>query len=179
MFGDFILKSGMKSPIYIDLRKITGNPILYNLVIETYIDRINSLDFDALIGIPMAGLPIVSAIAIKEAIPMCYIRSSKNYGTKNEFEGGVISGSKVLIVDDLVTRGTSVIEVLPKIKNKYQTESMLVLIDRESGGKSLLESHGIKLESIFTLTELLIFWKNNNLISNNEYKYSIEFISRD
>ena len=176
LFGSFKLKSEVTSPIYIDLRKITGSPNLYNMITDIYKEYADKIKSDALLALPMSGLPIASSMALKMKKPLCYTRSAKKYGTGKSIEGGVVDGLRVLLIDDVTSKGTSAIESLDVVREKYLANDLLVLIDRDSGAEENLSHKKIKLHKIFSLKDLLLFWKNKKIISKKEYENSIKFI---
>ena len=83
------------------------------------------------------------------------------------------------MIDDLATRGSSALEALPIIRSQYKTSQLLVLIDRESGAKERLQKHDVTLHSVFRLRVLLDFWKQESLISNEEYNTVSVFLSSE
>lgn len=160
-FGEFKLKSGLISPVYIDQRRLVGFPSLLSRVASAYIPLLRELNFSQLVGIPYAGLPIATAISLQTNWPMIYPRKEvKGYGTKAEVEGVYSTGEQVVLIDDLATTGGSKFEVIEKLSNVgLCAKDVVVLIDRQSGASEELSQAGYHLHSVFTLTQLLDHWE--------------------
>lgn len=155
-FGSYTLKSGMSSPIYIDLRLIVSYPELLKEIAHQMWEKIHPLEKDCLCGVPYTALPIATAISITHGIPMIMRRKEmKDYGTKRLIEGVFEAGERCVVLEDIITSGASIFETIAPLEQEgLQVKDVIVLIDREQGGRANLESKGYRVHSVFRLKDM-------------------------
>jgi uridine monophosphate synthetase len=177
-FGQFTLKSGMISPIYIDLRQLISFPKLLERVATAYLQLLRKLSFDRLAGLPYAALPITSAISLIGNLPFIYPRKEvKAYGTKAEIEGLFNVGERVVIIDDLATTGESKLESIEKLTSAgLNIKDIVVLIDRQSGASEIISKAGYTLHSVTTLTILLDYYEKTGKVAHDQAESVRKFI---
>jgi orotate phosphoribosyltransferase len=159
-FGVFKLTSGKVSPYYIDLRIVPSFPDAFRQICDFYGDSITSQvglgNFDRIAGVPIAGIPFASQIAYNLRKPFLYVRKGvRLHGRQRRVEGILVSGDRVLLVDDLVTTGLT----LRKAAKAVTAEGGIVkeavaLLDREEGGKENLAKNGIQLHALLKISEV-------------------------
>ncbi|XP_023943710.2 uridine 5'-monophosphate synthase [Bicyclus anynana] len=167
-FGDFVTKSGIKTPVYFDLRVIVSYPEVMELIsLLLYDHAIKESKFDHVCGVPYTALPIATLLSVKTKKSMLMRRKeTKSYGTKKAIEGHYKQGEICLIIEDVITSGSSVMETVADLKKEgLKVEEAVIILDREQGGRQNLESNNVHIKSLFTMTELINILLKNNKIS--------------
>jgi uridine monophosphate synthetase len=178
-FGSFTLKSGLQSPIYIDLRQIITYPQLLEAIAQAYLPILSSLQFSRIAGLPYAAIPIATAISLAGNYPMIYPRKEvKTYGTKAEIEGEYHAGETVVVIDDLATTGGSKFEAIEKLTGAgLVVKDVVVLVDRQSGAKESLAQAGYSMQAVLTISQLLEYWEANGKVEKDKIEETRKFLA--
>ena len=159
-FGVYKLSNGKSSPYYIDLRVIPSFPDAFREICDFYAETITNQiglkNFDRVAGIPIAGIPFASQIAYNLKKPFLYVRRGiKLQGRERRVDGVLVSGEKVLLVDDLLTTGTTLKEAAEAVRAEGGVVTdAIVFLDREEGGKQPLENNKIKVHAMLNIGEV-------------------------
>ena len=159
-FGVYKLSSGKQSPYYIDLRVIPSFPDAFHEICDFYAQQITYeiglKNFARIAGVPIAGIPFASQIAYNLKKPFLYVRNDmKLHGRERRVEGILVSGDTVLIVDDLLTTGLTLKKTIDTVRLEGGVVTdVVVFLDREEGGKELLEQTGVKLHTLLKISEI-------------------------
>jgi len=172
-FGNFTLSSGKKSSYYIDLRLVPSFPHQFRKMIKNLqkliIEKIGLDDFDSLVSIPTGGLIIGSALAIETVKPLIYVRNKpKDHGTTKSLEGKILSGMQVMMIDDVATTGTSILNGIKELKAEgLSISNACVIINRLEGADKLLNSVGVILHQLTDILEITETLFQEKLVSED------------
>ena len=178
----FTLTSGLKSPVYIDCRKLISYPkarsILINFCSDIVVNKIGLDRVESLVGGETAGIPFASFLASKLELPMHYVRKKpKGFGVNNYIEGNNIKGKRVILVEDLTTDGGSKIKFCNSIRKAGATvEETIVLFYYNifDDVPDKLKKSGINLNYLACWWDILNYCKEDKSIIDNETITQIE-----
>jgi len=177
--GDFTLPNGRRSFYDIDLRLIPSYPDTYTTVLAAFVELVEGVGaskFDTIAGVATAGVTISSPLAIMLKKPMMYVRKQReSRGQDGLLEGISAPGSRVLIIDDLVSTGTSIVSAAGALRKKgYRVTDAAVLVDRLEGGKENLATVGVNLSSYASIKNLLQALRRMKLAKSSQVKAILE-----
>jgi len=153
--GTFTLRSGAVSNEYFDKYRFESDPVLLRAIAEALAPLVAD-GTDALAGLELGGVPLATALAQVTGLPACFVRKeAKTYGTCQLAEGIDVAGTRLTVVEDVVTSGGQVVISCGDLRERGATvEHALCVIDREAGGPAALADLGVELRPLFTMSEL-------------------------
>ena len=153
--GEFLLRSGQVSHEYFDKYLFEANPLLLKAIADQLATMIPQ-PVNTLAGLEMGGIPIVAMLSQISGYPSLFVRKkAKTYGTCKLAEGGDVQGQRLVVIEDVVTSGGQIKLSVQELRSLGATVTdVMCVIDREAGGRSNLESEGLQLHPLFTMSEL-------------------------
>ena len=154
--GQFTLKSGEISSVYVNLREAVTEPHILKMLCSYIIKDLDSCEYELICGVPYGAWPLATALSLQTGKPTLLLRKeAKVHGTKNLVDGAYKEGQRVLLIEDVVTSGGSVLKSLKELTNlKLQVASVYSVLDRESGAGELFKTEDICFKSMCRLNQL-------------------------
>lgn len=202
-FGEFTVGRTVNSPVYVDLRVMVGSPstlryagrLIQQEASAEQLRRKPIFDpFDVVAGVPYGGLHLATAFSLATNVPMVYARrrtaeqavttaaSEGDDAVPGSAEGATIQGSfapgmRVMVIDDLITTGGSLVETVQLLRAAgLLVRDAVVLVDREQGGSERLKELGVRLHSILKLPIMLNLYMSSGMIDEETYRRSIAYL---
>jgi orotate phosphoribosyltransferase len=165
--GHFDLVGGGVTDFYIDGRMVTTSPVALELIAQQFartIEEEQLLDsHDTIVAPALSGVPILVALSLKLGIPYVIDRGRpKQHGMGKRFEGAFRSSDRCLVIDDLITAGTTLTDTIAALRADGRVvEDALIVVDREEGGVEALAADGVKIRVLITKAELRAVWEES------------------
>ena len=157
--GDFVLRSGRRSRWYLDKYRFATRPELLAPLGELLAAEARAVEPDAaaLAAPELGGALLATAASLASGLPYVIVRSAaKTYGTANRIEGAYERGTRVCMIEDVVTSGGAACEAVEAVREVgLACRAVVCVVDREEGGADALARRGVRLHALFMGTELL------------------------
>jgi len=186
-FGNFtVSESAVSSPVFINPKVLISNPTALRVAsklmqqeisLAQSLRRVRVHPFTVVAGVPVGGLLLATAYSLETNIPLIYARVRPEGTGDRGIEGRVLEGDTAIIIDDLTTRGSSILETASLLEESgLKVKDVIVLIDREHGAAERLRRHGYNLISILKLDVMLTHYMSKGLISEETYRICAEYL---
>jgi uridine monophosphate synthetase len=160
LFGEYVQASGAVFNYYIDLRQIISDPNLFHRVLHGYGTLLEGLEFDRIAGIPYGSLPTATGLSLALHKPLIYPRKEvKAHGARRLIEGDFNEGDRVVVVDDILITGGSVLEGIAKLESSgLVVNDVVVFIDhggeRDRRARERLEAEGYRVHAVLDIERI-------------------------
>jgi orotate phosphoribosyltransferase/uridine monophosphate synthetase len=189
-FGDFTLgDSTTNSPVFINPKLLISNPMALRVAVKLMhqevtlaqsLRRARVHPYDVVAGVPVGGLLLATAFSLESSVPLTYPRLKPEGTGPRGIEGRFQSGMRALVIDDLITGGRNVLEIVSFLQeHDIVVHDALVLIDRDMGAHARLKGQGINLISILKLDVMMKFYSSQGLIDPDDYQRYVDYAKRN
>lgn len=174
--GVFRLSSGRLSPYYVDMRLTLSYPSAFSSLVGIYCEMVQSSHVlesqEYICGIPTSGLPFASAAAHSLGKALVYVKAVKEMHPGERMVEGVLkAGSNAILLDDVVGTGATLVGASGAVRREGGVVTDAVaLLDREEGGRSLLESNGVELHVAAGITDIARRLLDDGVIDEDLFK---------
>lgn len=153
-FGEFELSHGGTSDYYVDKYRFETDPAALTHIAKAFAERLGEAKPA---GVALGGVPLVTATAMVGKHPFVIVRKqAKEYGTANRIEGELVDGEQVVVIEDVVTTGTSAADAVEALRSAGAVvDRVLVVVDRNEGARQKLASMDVELSALVTAEALL------------------------
>ena len=154
--GEFVLRSGATSDHYFDKYRFEADPVLLAAVAGRLATIVPD-DTDVIAGPELGGVPLATALSSVTGLPARFVRKQpKPYGTRLATEGGVVDGLRVLVVEDVTSTGSQMLETIARLRSEgASVDHALVVIVRGDEPRRALAADGVSLSALYTEDEIM------------------------
>ncbi len=186
-FGDFTLGgSTVNSPVFINPKVLISNPAALRVAAKLMLQEVTLAQsllrpkvqpYDYVAGVPVGGLLLATAYALESNTPLIYPRSKPEGTGARGIEGRFQPGSRALLIDDLVTGGSSLAETaMFMAEHGVTVHDAVVLVDREQGAAQRLKHAGINLISILKLDVMMNLYRASGLLEEEQHESYLAYV---
>ena len=152
-FGEFILSSGKKSNVYVDIKIACTYPEILRTIAKLMAEKLREIKFDKIACIELGGVPLAVALSLETNKPnVIFRKEKKSYGVGGDLIGTIEQGERIVVVEDVTTTGKSAHSVVRRVEERGgNVVAVLTVVDRNEGAKELIPN----LIPIVELRELL------------------------
>jgi orotate phosphoribosyltransferase len=155
--GDFVLRSGKRSKVYLDKYLFETRPTLLADIAARFADALGVFEpVDVLAGPELGAVALVTAVSLQTGKPFVIVRKAeKDYGTKRLFEGRAEPGQRVVVVEDVVTTGGAALSAVERLRGSgLDVLALMCVVDREQGGAAAFAAADVPFVPLFTAAGL-------------------------
>ena len=177
------LRNGAKSDYYLNTKKVYSNQKLMNIVTDKIVGKItnkSNLDYDHIVGVPYGSIPLAGVVSNKLGKSLLFVRKEeKKYGTQQLIEGNYEIGDSVILIEDVITFGTSIMEIVEKIESAgLLIAGIISVFNRETGSiHDIMKKCGVSVDCIYNISKLGNYLCMNKKIDEFDYEKIVSSVA--